>query len=308
LTPLFAGREEITKSILGDLVGIYDKAFARFTGTRGRVSYNSCFSWIACITPKAIQHHQRYIAEMGSRLLYYRLPSLSTKDQKEGLELILKEKKRSEKVYRYQLLCSSYAHILLNCELPTIDDLTTAQIEQIQTLADLLSRGRAIISDGVQIEEPFRIASQLKELVICLALVHVSETVTNHEMELARQVVLSTIPQGRASVLALFQNPANLTPQGGLTIKRCAKETGITDKGAEGLLKGLMNLTIIERDGSRKEHEYRPLPKFAKIIAEPLISLDHIADLTGGGVMSTIDETSEATQPFENTTEISQKC
>ena len=86
LTPLFAGREEITKSILGDLVGIYDKTFARYTGTRGKVSYNSCFSWIACITPKGIQHHQRFIAEMGSRLLYYRLPSLSTKDQKEGLE------------------------------------------------------------------------------------------------------------------------------------------------------------------------------------------------------------------------------
>jgi len=210
LTPLFAGREEITKSILGDLVGIYDKSFARFTGTRGKVAYNSCFSFIACITPKAIQRHHRYIAEMGSRLLYYRLPSLSSKDQKEGFELILKEKKRSKKVDRYQLLCSSYAHILLNCELPTTDELTAAQIEQIQTLAELLSRGRAIISDVIQIEEPFRIASQLKELAIDLAMVHVSETVNDHEMELASRVVLSTIPYNRASVLALFQDPANL--------------------------------------------------------------------------------------------------
>ena len=126
-------------------------------------------------------------------------------------------------------------------------------------------------------------------------------------MELARRVVLSTITYNRASVLALFQDPANLTPQGGLTVKRCAEGTGLSDAGAEGLIKELVDLNILEKDDSHKQHEYKPLPKFIEIIAKPIESMDHIADLTVGGVNSTIDETSETTQPYEKASEFGPK-
>jgi len=101
LTPLFTGNEEITKAILGQLVAIYDGAFSRFTGTRGKVEYKSRFSYLACITPKAIQTHQRYIEQLGSRHLFYRIPSLSEQEEEEGMDMILEHEERGVKIESY---------------------------------------------------------------------------------------------------------------------------------------------------------------------------------------------------------------
>jgi hypothetical protein len=60
-----------------------------------------------------------------------------------------------------------------------------------------------------------------------LAHVHGREEVTDHDMELVRRVVLSTLPLNRGSVLALFQDDRNLTNSAGLTVKvDCAPLTG----------------------------------------------------------------------------------
>jgi hypothetical protein len=63
----------------------------------------------------------------------------------------------------------------------------------------------------IQREEPFRALSQLRVLAIALAIVHQRSEVTEHELELCRRVVLSSMPYDRSLILALFQNPAYLT-------------------------------------------------------------------------------------------------
>src|SRR4030095_14305968 len=114
---------------------------------------------------------------------------------------------------------------------------------------------------GFQKRGPFRLGSQLKALAINLARVHQRSVITEHEMELVSRVAMSTIPPYRASVLALFQKSMNLTPKGGLTVTACAKAS-VPKTTAQDRLTELVELTILTKDASAKEHEYKPLPEF----------------------------------------------
>jgi hypothetical protein len=90
---------------------------------------------------------------------------------------------------------------------------------------------------------------------------------------------MSTIPPYRASVLALFQNPTNLTQKGGLTVTACVKAS-ISKSTAQERLTELVDLSILTKDASEKQHEYRPLPEFVDIVSRPIEPLDHLIDLT----------------------------
>ena len=88
LTTLFSMKDDVVKRVLGDLQSIYDGFFARFTGTRGKVEYPTHLSLLGCVTPVALYRHHRYIAEIGSRLLFYRVPSLSPDERERGLDIV----------------------------------------------------------------------------------------------------------------------------------------------------------------------------------------------------------------------------
>jgi hypothetical protein len=202
LTPLFSEREEIVKGVLGAMVSIYDGSYARQTGTRSRVQYDARFSFIGCITPQGIEKHQRYMRQMGSRFLFYRIPNLTLAEEQDGMNQILDDPNRKTKVERYRLVCSSFLHQLISGKPPAIEP-TPDQKEIFKNLALLVSRGRAITigsnyndneDTGFQKEGPFRLVSQLKALAINLARVHQRSVITEHEMELVRRVAISTIP------------------------------------------------------------------------------------------------------------------
>jgi hypothetical protein len=95
-------------------------------------------------------------------------------------------------------------------------------------------------------------------------------------MEIVRRIVFSTFPQRRASVLSLFQNPMNLTPTGGLTVNAC----GIASSTAQDRLIELVELDILTKDVSQKQHEYRLLTQFQEVCAKPTEPLDHVLDAT----------------------------
>jgi hypothetical protein len=279
LTPLFSERDEIVKGVLGAMVSIYDGSYARQTGTRQRVQYEARFSFIGCITPLGIEKHQGYMRQMGSRFLFYRVPPLTEQEEKQGMDRIMDDQTRNAKIDHYRLLCSSYLHQIVESQLPTVIP-TADQKERLQNMAALVSRGRAVgigSDEGFQREGPFRLLSQFKALAINLAYIHGRTAITDHEMELVRRVVLSTIPPNRASVLALFQNPANLTLNNGLTVTGC-KNSGMAQTTAQDLLDELVELEILCRDTSQKQHEYMPLPEFAEILSWPVDPLDHLYD------------------------------
>ena len=298
LTSLFSMKDDVIKRVLGDLQSIYDGSFARFTGTRGRVEYSTRLSLFGCVTPMALSRHHRYIAEMGSRLLFYRVPSLNRKEQAKGLDIVWNSKRKKEKVQEFKKLASSYLHKLLTSSPPEIKA-TDKQKKQINGLATLLSRGRGVIrsarrefenDDGkivsyyeieeTQIEEPFRATLQLKTLAQCLAFVHGRTQITDHELEHLRRVVLSTMAVDRASVLALFGDPTKLTDEGMLTTKLCAQGIGKSYGRAKQLLTELTHLKILERiDDDPDGYEYSPFREFQDLIRKPVEPLDHISDL-----------------------------
>jgi hypothetical protein len=303
-TTLFSMKDETIKKILGDMQSIYDGTFSKFTGTRGLVSYESAFSHLGCITPLALSSHHRYMAMIGSRFLFYRTLPLTQAQQNEGFDKIWNTEVRREKVELFRNMTSGFLHELLSQEPPKFIE-STEQREEINTLAQLLSRGRAVITtrktmyekdgkqipiyevDEIQTEEPFRAALQLRSLCRALAWVHGRNHITAHEMELLRRVVLSTMPVDRASVLALFQDIKNLKPEHqALNRKLCADGIGKSYNRATQLLLELNRVkildmfrepTVIEADNSA--NLYIPLPKFHSLIHRPVFPLDHKADL-----------------------------
>jgi hypothetical protein len=289
----------VIKRVLGDLQSIYDGFFSRFTGTRGRVQYSTRLALLGCVTPIALSRHHRYMAEMGSRFLFYRLPSLTEKERDDGLGIVWNTTNRPEKIAEYRGLASSYVHNLLNNAPPKIE-VSDDDKKEIKSLGLLLARGRGVIrtekrefenEEGrlvsyydvaeIQVEEPFRATLQLKTLALSLAYVHGRRKITGHELELLRRIVLSTMPVDRASVLALFQDPTNLTPDGALTVKLCKAGMEKSYGRAKQILTELTHLKIVEKSGDESQYEYSPCDEFKDIITKPINPLRHIDDLVG---------------------------
>jgi hypothetical protein len=302
-TTLFSLKDDIIKRIIGDLQSIYDGNFARFTGTRGRVNYETIFSHIGCITPLALSSHHRYMATIGGRFLFYRILPLTEEEKAEGFKIISEsDDERVKKIQRLRKLASGYLHNKLAEDLPVIRE-TKEQTQIINNLAILLARGRAVIrtkkvdyeKDGkvrpyyeteeVQIEEPFRAALQLRTLGRSLAHVHSRNYITDHDLELLRRVVLSTMPVDRAEVLSLFQNPNFLSLDGALTRTLCADGIGKSRNRANQLLTELVRVGILQEEqkaGGSQEKFYKPWPTLAECICCPVLPLDHILDIDIG--------------------------
>jgi hypothetical protein len=298
LTTLFSLKEDVLKRVLGDLQSIYDGFYARFTGTRGKVEYETCLSIVGCVTPLALARHHRYISEMGSRFLFYRLVPLNDQQRKDGFEIIWGSD-RKKRVEDFRNLASFYAQSLSTVPVPQIG-ITDNKQSEINRLATLLARGRGVIRSAqsnsvndegesvssieieeTQIEEPYRAVLQLRTLALALAFIHNRDSVSDHETELLRRVVLSTMPLDRASVLALYQDPDELTVDGNLTVKLCSAGIEKKDGRARQLLIELTRLKILKYCGRGEEgNEYCPIPEFNELMRNPTGPLDHILDLS----------------------------
>ena len=299
LTTLFSLKEEIVKRILGDLQSIYDGFFSRFTGTRGHVKYEVSFPILGCITPIVLSAHHRYMSMIGGRFLMYRVLPLNESERTDGFNVIWNLKDRPTKLKTFKELSSVFGHNLLKSQLPLINE-SEEQIREINNMAELLARGRAVIRtakretfneesqktltyyevEEVQIEEPWRAVLQIRTLARSLAWVHGRDSLTSHEMELVRRVVLSTMPVDRSEVLGLFQNPEHLTSEDALTRQLCKEGIGKSYGRAIQLLTELVQIGVLEHgENTAKGYLYRPIEKFDAIIRKPITPLDHIADL-----------------------------
>lgn len=283
LTTLFSMREDKVKKIVGDLQSIYDGEYVKFTGTRGRTACVSQFSMLGCITSMALSQHHRYMSAIGGRFLLYRIQSLTDEERADGFELSWNMGDRKASVQGLRDLVGEHVTNLQHAPL----DVGSEYAEQrrlVNLLAMLLVRGRAVIQkEEIQTEEPWRAFQQLRNLGKALARVHGRPSMTDHELELLRRVVLSSIPVDRAQVLALFAiHPA------GLTIKSCAEGIDKSNGRASQLLKELVDIKLVVVDKSKPEYVYHPLPDLAELLIEPIESLDHVKNLSAPGD-STVD-------------------
>ena len=144
MTTLFSLREDKVKEILGALQSIYDGAYARSIGTRGTVKYNSRFTILGCVTPLTLRKHHRYMSQIGSRFLIYRILPLTEEQIEEGFALVWDTGDRKHKLQELQRLVIEHIEDVLTCPF-VLEPETPEQQDTINRLARLLAQGRTVL-------------------------------------------------------------------------------------------------------------------------------------------------------------------
>ena len=259
-TSIFALDEKMTKKLLGDLVGIYDREFTKFSSRRGNISYSSSFSQLGCITPATLNKHTTYMNMVGPRFLCYTMPPTTFDDGNTSFDLIFSDSDRSLIEKETRLYASSYLHQLAQTT-PNIKPYSTDVREYLRTAAELMSncRGIAILAassfkneDGedvkyyevsdVQIEEPWRAVQQLIELAKYLAFVVGKDEVGVEELAIIKEVVISSMPADRSQALRLIKDH-----EGEITAKELADLSDRSPKTSRRLLDELVALKALEK-------------------------------------------------------------
>ncbi|MBI2017435.1 hypothetical protein HYS92_00130 [Candidatus Daviesbacteria bacterium] len=259
-TAIFSLDEKMTKKLLGDLVGIYDKEFTKFSSRRGNISYSSAFSQLGCITPATLNRHTNYMNMVGPRFLCYTIPQPNLGDENESYDLIFSSHDRSATEKEARLYVSAYLNELSK-RTPNIKPLTKEIQNFLKTAAKLMSNCRGIVllqaatfknEDGeevkyyevldVQIEEPWRAIQQLISLAKYLAFVVGKDEVGVEELEIVKEVVISSMPADRSQALRVV-----IAKEGEITAKELSEFSDKSTRTSRRLLDELDALKVLEK-------------------------------------------------------------
>jgi len=259
-TSIFSLDEKMTKKLLGDLVGIYDKEFTKFSSRRGNISYNSAFSQLGCITPATLNRHTQYMNMVGARFLCYSMPSTSNGDAEKSYESIFNNNDRSLIEKEARLYVSSYLNQLIQKPF-NVEPLNKSAQAYLRTTAELMSNCRGIVilqsatfknEEGeeikyyevsdVQVEEPWRAVQQIILLARYLAFVLGKSEVTVEELSIIKEIVISSMPADRSQALRTIKK------QGGIiTAKQLSDSDDRSIKTSRRLLDELTALKVLEK-------------------------------------------------------------
>lgn len=260
-TSIFSLDEKMTKKLLGDLVGIYDKEFTKFSSRRGNISYQSAFSQLGCITPATLNRHTQYMNMVGPRFLCYSMPTSTGEDAEKSYESIFTNINRSLIEKEARLYVSSYLNQLTQKPFTSIKPLNKPAQTYLRTIAELMSNCRGIVLlqsstfkndereevkyyevSDVQIEEPWRAVQQIILLGQYLAFVVGREEVTTEELSIIKEVVISSMPADRSQALR------SIKEQGGtITAKQLSDSSDRSIKTSRRLLDELAALKVLEK-------------------------------------------------------------
>lgn len=262
-TALFSLNEEITKKLIGDLVNIYDEEFVKFSPGRGNVTYRSIFSHVGCITPATLNRHTRYLNMIGARFLFYGIPTLNEEQRTQGFKSIFNSNKRRGTKKELVKLTSRFVNRISTLNIKNIKPLSPDIQEYLKISSELIAKARGMVilqaakfknEDSkwityyelldIQIEEPWRAIQQLIRLAKYLALVEEKDEVGIEEMEIIRDITLSSMPADRAQALSIFKN--SIVDE--ITANNLADFSNKSNKTARRLLDELVYLGILEKD------------------------------------------------------------
>ena len=280
-TSIFSLDEKMTKKLLGDLVGIYDKEFTKFSSRRGNISYVSTFSQLGCITPATLNKHTNYMNMVGPRFLCYTMPPSDAEGQHTSYEFIFSDKDRSFVEKEARTYVSSYIAQLTKKSF-NVKPFSVEIQKYLRLAAELMSNCRGIVllqsasfqnEDGeevkyyevldIQIEEPWRAVQQLIGLSKYLAFVVGKDEVGAEELEIIKEVVISSMPADRSQALRMIKNYGGI-----LTAKQLAELSEKSTKTSRRLLDELSALKVLDKnkgDGAIA-NDYRITKKFQNFI------------------------------------------
>lgn len=259
-TSIFSLDERMTKKLLGDLVGIYDKEFTKFSSRRGNIGYVSAFSQLGCITPATLNRHTHYMNMVGPRFLCYTMPSSTLESENQSYEQIFSNQDRSLIEKEARLYVSSYLAQLVQ-KSPNIKPLSKEVQGYLRIAAELMSKCRGIVilqsasfknESGedvkyyevldVQIEQPWRAVQQLITLAKYLAFVMDKDEVGVSELTIIKEIVLSSMPADRSQALRVVKNQ-----DGAITAKGLTEFFDRSIKTSRRLLDELVALKVLEK-------------------------------------------------------------
>lgn len=259
-TSIFSLDEKMTKKILGDLVGIYDKEFAKFSSRRGNITYKSAFSQLGCITPATLNKHAHYLNMVGPRFLCYTMPSSTQESEDLSYELIFSEQDRAQLEKEARLYTSSYLDQLTKKSF-NVKPLDKNAKAYLKIATGLMSKCRGIVIlqsatfknekgedvtysevSDIQVEEPWRAIQQLMTLAKYLAFVVGKDEVGTEELTIIKDVVLSSMPADRARALKAIQNS-----DGQITAKQLSESSDKSTKTSRRLLDELTALKVLHK-------------------------------------------------------------
>ncbi len=259
-TAIFSLDEKMTRKILGDLVGIYDKEFAKFSSRRGNISYVSSFSQLGAITPSTLNKHSSYMNMVGPRFLCYIMPEATQEDKDNSYEIIFSHSDRSVLELEARKHTSSYLKQLSQkkLEIKDFDDNTQSYFK---IASELVAQCRGIVSlqaasfkgeDGnevkyydvsdIQVESPWRAVQQLIMLSHYLAFVTSKSSVGAEELQIIKDVVLSSMPADRAQALRFIK-----LHDGQITAKELSELSDRSSKTSRRLLEELCALKVLDK-------------------------------------------------------------
>lgn len=279
-TSIFSLDEKMTRKLLGELVGIYDKEFSKFSSRRGKISYDSYFSQLGAVTPATLNKHSQYMNIVGPRFLNYILPETSELEDDKSFELIFEGKNRNRLEIEAREIVKEYLEQISN--IPFEVSLNTEGKRFLRIASELISFCRGIVitapakfknDDGKEItyyevvekqkEKPWRALQQLIWLSKCLAFVAVRNEVSVEDLEIIKAVVLSSMPADRARALNFIKDH-----QGTVTANELKDALERSGRTSRRLLDELSALGVLDKDkGSGSfPNEYQINDKFKTFI------------------------------------------
>ena len=278
-TSIFSLDEQMTKKLLGDLVNIYDKEFTKFSSRRGNVSYASIFSQLGCITPATLNRHTNYMNMIGPRFLCYTVPNSTYEDLESSYQMIFSNVDRSLLEKEARIYASSYLNQLSDKQIK-VKPIGKSTQNYLRVAATLMSYCRGIVilqaasfknEEGeeikyyevsdIQIEEPWRAIQQLKELAKYLAFVVGKDEVGIEELEIIKEVVISSMPADRSQALRSIKEVG-----GEITAKILSEASDRSTKTARRLLDELSALKVLTKTRGAIVTDYCLNEKFRDFI------------------------------------------
>jgi len=263
-TTTLSQREEAVRKILGDLTSIYDDSFVKHSPSRGTISYHSFFSILGCVTPQALNNHQRYVSQIGPRFLYYRVQASSREEVEQSFDILWSVGDVQPGFTLAQKYVSAYVtKIVASLTTTSLQRENADAVAYINTLARFIARARGIVITRsaefvnekgdkiqfyepveIQIEEPYRALQQLRVLgrSLCLILGHTS--VGTRELQLLKDVAISSMPADRALLLSVVASENKLW-----SAKNVSDSLGISHRTALRQLDELVSLRVLRKQG-----------------------------------------------------------
>lgn len=261
-TVIFSHDERMTKKIIGDMVGAYDKSLEKSSSQRGIISYESEFSHLGAITPATLNKHHNYLNMIGPRFLFYTIPNLDQAQEDKSFKAIFAKEDRKAQEDKVSVMLFDYLTFLNEQDITQIEPPSKETQEYLKTAARFLARGRGIVvihqstfknEEGadvtyyepseIQIEQPFRAVQQLLTLAEYLALVEGKKEITEQELEIIKEVTLSSMPADRAQALKALRESEN----GEITAKQLSDGLDKSIKTSRRLLDELNHLGVVEK-------------------------------------------------------------